>query len=379
MRGCAPSSIIRLRLRIRLLDRVYQSAVSTDLAENAGAFDPPEGHAASCAPSRGPMALLADSPALARHAGIARRDRLRQGLVAWTTTRRKIRNAVTGGHCKLQWKPDWRCAGARSRRYEMAGKDLIDSVKLSGEIARRSTGPPKASITNVPRDSARNFQVEGQWPDDRRMAALRQSEACPSSCTGSRARPKLYFDVIRAPGMSICLSRRLSAPDWKARLAIPPGISHAGEPPAGIIAHRPTQGTRSSACSNLAAVATRSPRALGFLHAMRRGQPETPAPRAMTLAVAYRDCEPKKALRAADEVEREARKSSLRLGGLPEGEAREIQTSFTRGASDSRYQNSARRQPEGRGDDGSHAYKCSRRGSRPRWSLWRFMAETAGR
>ena len=44
---------------------------------------------------------------------------------------------VTGGHCKLQWKADW---GMRWRAfevdYEMCGKDLIDSVKLSSQITR---------------------------------------------------------------------------------------------------------------------------------------------------------------------------------------------------------------------------------------------------
>jgi lysyl-tRNA synthetase class 1 len=42
---------------------------------------------------------------------------------------------VTGGHCKLQWKVDW---GGRwysfDVDYEMSGKDLIDSVKLSTQI-----------------------------------------------------------------------------------------------------------------------------------------------------------------------------------------------------------------------------------------------------
>jgi len=44
---------------------------------------------------------------------------------------------VTGGHCKLQWKADWAMRWvALGVDYEMAGKDLIDSVTLSGKIAR---------------------------------------------------------------------------------------------------------------------------------------------------------------------------------------------------------------------------------------------------
>lgn len=44
---------------------------------------------------------------------------------------------ITGGHCKLQWKADW---GMRWHNfdvdYEMSGKDLIDSVKLSSQICQ---------------------------------------------------------------------------------------------------------------------------------------------------------------------------------------------------------------------------------------------------
>ena len=44
---------------------------------------------------------------------------------------------VTGGHCKLQWKVDWAMRWvALGVDYEMAGKDLIDSVTLSSKIAR---------------------------------------------------------------------------------------------------------------------------------------------------------------------------------------------------------------------------------------------------
>ncbi|MEX6724653.1 lysine--tRNA ligase [Parapedomonas caeni] len=44
---------------------------------------------------------------------------------------------VTGGHCKLQWKADWAMRWvALEVDYEMAGKDLIDSVTLSSKIAR---------------------------------------------------------------------------------------------------------------------------------------------------------------------------------------------------------------------------------------------------
>src|SRR4030095_5413729 len=50
-------------------------------------------------------------------------------------TAEEVVTPVTGGHCKLQWKPDWAMRWlALGIDYEMAGKDLIDSVKVSGEL-----------------------------------------------------------------------------------------------------------------------------------------------------------------------------------------------------------------------------------------------------
>ena len=47
----------------------------------------------------------------------------------------KITVPVTGGSCKLQWKCDWAMRwSALGVDYEMAGKDLIDSVTLSSKI-----------------------------------------------------------------------------------------------------------------------------------------------------------------------------------------------------------------------------------------------------
>src|SRR6185295_2154184 len=52
-------------------------------------------------------------------------------------TKAAVTTPVTGGRCKLQWKPDWAMRWvALGIDYEMAGKDLIDSVTLSGEICR---------------------------------------------------------------------------------------------------------------------------------------------------------------------------------------------------------------------------------------------------
>ena len=50
----------------------------------------------------------------------------------------KITVPVTGGFCKLQWKCDWAMRwSALGVDYEMAGKDLIDSVTLSSKINKQ--------------------------------------------------------------------------------------------------------------------------------------------------------------------------------------------------------------------------------------------------
>jgi lysyl-tRNA synthetase class 1 len=55
----------------------------------------------------------------------------------------KVETPVTGGRVKVQWKPDWALRWtALGVDYEMAGKDLIDSVKVSSAICRALGGFP---------------------------------------------------------------------------------------------------------------------------------------------------------------------------------------------------------------------------------------------
>jgi lysyl-tRNA synthetase class 1 len=50
---------------------------------------------------------------------------------------------VTGGHVKLQWKPDWAMRWtALDVDYEMSGKDLIESVRESSKVCRALAGTP---------------------------------------------------------------------------------------------------------------------------------------------------------------------------------------------------------------------------------------------
>ncbi|WP_304175645.1 lysine--tRNA ligase [Phenylobacterium aquaticum] len=54
---------------------------------------------------------------------------------------------VTGGHVKLQWRPDWALRWtALEVDYEMSGKDLIDSVRLSNQVCKVLGGTPPAGF-----------------------------------------------------------------------------------------------------------------------------------------------------------------------------------------------------------------------------------------
>jgi lysyl-tRNA synthetase, class I len=64
---------------------------------------------------------------------------LKEGLITYLDpeTETKVVTSIFGGSCKLQWKVDWAMRWATlDVDYEMAGKDLIDSVKLATKIVR---------------------------------------------------------------------------------------------------------------------------------------------------------------------------------------------------------------------------------------------------
>jgi len=59
------------------------------------------------------------------------------GIVAFTDEGERIEQSILSGGAKLQWKVDWAMRWvALGVDYEMAGKDLIDSVTQSSRIAR---------------------------------------------------------------------------------------------------------------------------------------------------------------------------------------------------------------------------------------------------
>jgi lysyl-tRNA synthetase, class I len=149
----------------------------------------------------------------------------------------RITTEVTGGRCKLQWKPDWAMRWlALGIDYEMAGKDLIDSVKLSGEICRALGGTPPEGF---------NYELfldeNGQKISKSRGNGLTIDEwlryASPESLSlfmyrEPKAAKRLYFDVIpRHVDEYQQFLEGYQRQDAKQRLANPVWHIHAGAPP----------------------------------------------------------------------------------------------------------------------------------------------------
>ena len=149
----------------------------------------------------------------------------------------RVTTLVTGGRCKLQWKPDWAMRWvALGIDYEMAGKDLIDSVKLSGEICRAlGESPPEGFNYELFLDE------NGQKISKSKGNGLTIDEwlryASPESLSlfmyrEPKAAKRLYFDVI--PRHVDEYQQYLDAYARHApreRLANPVWHIHSGAPP----------------------------------------------------------------------------------------------------------------------------------------------------
>jgi lysyl-tRNA synthetase class 1 len=152
-------------------------------------------------------------------------------------TKEQVTTLVTGGRTKLQWKPDWAMRWvALGIDYEMAGKDLIDSVKLSGEICRALGGTPPEGF---------NYELfldeKGQKISKSKGNGLTIDEwlryASPESLSvfmyrEPRAAKRLYFDVIpRHVDEYQQFLEAYARQDARQRLSNPVWHIHSGTPP----------------------------------------------------------------------------------------------------------------------------------------------------
>ncbi|MGL4728840.1 MAG: lysine--tRNA ligase [Bosea sp. (in: a-proteobacteria)] len=256
------------------------------------------------------------------------------GTIIWRDpdSGERFETPVTGGHTKLQWKPDWAMRWvALGVDYEMAGKDLIDSVKVSSQIAKALGAAPPEGFNyelfldengqKISKSKGNGLTIE-EWlqygPPESLSLFMYQRP---------REAKKLHFDVIpRCIDEYQQFLNGYSRQDWKNRLGNPVWHIHGGEPPQPELVGEGESAAQVSfgLLMNLAAVAnTESKDVLwGFLKRYAPAASPQTHPRLDAMvagAIAYfRDfVKPEKAYRAATEAEAIALADlSERLGAL---------------------------------------------------------------
>jgi lysyl-tRNA synthetase class 1 len=165
------------------------------------------------------------------------------GLIAFEDTSvpggQRVEQSVFGGRAKLQWKVDWAMRwAALGVDYEMAGKDLIDSVTQSGRIARvLGARPPEGFNYEMFLDetgqkiskSKGNGLTLDQW-----LAYGPEESLAFFAYREPKKAKQLHLGVIpRAVDDYWQAREKYAQQDWRERLGNPVHHIHGGEPPAG--------------------------------------------------------------------------------------------------------------------------------------------------
>jgi lysyl-tRNA synthetase class 1 len=241
---------------------------------------------------------------------------------------------VTGGHCKLQWKADWAMRWhALQVDYEMAGKDLISSVELSGRICRiLGSRPPEGFIYELFLDEngekISKSKGNGLTIDEWLRYGSRESLALFMFNAPQRAK-RLYFDVIpRQVEDYLSLLKKYRDEDEAKRLDNPIWHIHSSAPPT------PESGLSYNILLNLASVCNTEDKAVlwGFISRYAADASPQSAPildELVGYAINYyRDfVKPDKHYRPPNSIEREALEDlAAALEALPtDTEAERIQ------------------------------------------------------
>ncbi len=153
---------------------------------------------------------------------------------------KEVETPVTGGRCKLQWKPDWAMRWyALDVDYEMSGKDLIESVKAAGRITSALGGRPPAGFNyelfldekaqKISKSKGNGLSVE-DW-----LAYAPPESLALFMYHKPRAAKRLYFDVIpRAVDDYFSFLARYPDQEPAQHLENPAWHIHNGQPPAEV-------------------------------------------------------------------------------------------------------------------------------------------------
>ncbi|ATQ41172.1 lysine--tRNA ligase [Caulobacter mirabilis] len=238
---------------------------------------------------------------------------------------------VTGGGVKMQWRPDWAMRWtALGVDYEMSGKDLIDSVRLSNQVCKVLGGTPPEGFHYELFMDENNLKISKTKGNGLTMEEWLRYGA-PESLAyymfqSPKSAKKLYFDVIpKATDEYLqqldAFNRKKAEGDNAPDLNNPAWHVHMGRPPE---AGSPVS---FSLMLNLVSAANASSKDIlwGFLSRYIPGaSPETQPllDRLAGYAMNYYEdfVRPTKAFRAPTDQERVAMEDLLlRLKALPAG------------------------------------------------------------
>jgi len=148
---------------------------------------------------------------------------------------------VTGGHVKLQWRPDWAARWtALGVDYEMSGKDLVDSIRVSTRLCKVLGGEPPQTFHYELFMDENNQKISKSKGNGLSMDEWTRYGAPESLAYYMHQSPKsakrLYFDVIpRAMDDYLqhlsAYRRGASAGANSAQIDNPVWSIHAGAPP----------------------------------------------------------------------------------------------------------------------------------------------------
>jgi lysyl-tRNA synthetase class 1 len=151
---------------------------------------------------------------------------------------RKAEVPVTGGAVKMQWKPDWAMRWtALGVDYEMSGKDLIDSVKVSSRICRVLGGEPPEGFNyelflDENGEKISKSKGNGLTMEDWLRYGAPESLAYYNFQSPKSAK-RLYFDVVpRAADDYLTHLDAYAGQDPAQKLENPAWHVHRGAPPA---------------------------------------------------------------------------------------------------------------------------------------------------
>ena len=155
----------------------------------------------------------------------------------------RVEVPVTGGHVKMQWKPDWALRwAALGVDYEMSGKDLIDSVQQSSRICRALGRTPPEGFTYelfLDENAEKISKSKGNGLSVEEWLRYGSQESLAYFMHGKpRSAKRLYFDVIPRAVDEYHQQLRAyhEANDPAKRLANPVWAIHAGDPPQSDLA-----------------------------------------------------------------------------------------------------------------------------------------------